>query len=251
MDDVAIKWWIRCLKGSSVYSRYVEAVRTGDAEGQQKLSQEWPSLRDIYSDFGDVRLVKTLRAFRLWASTRSHLFRNRHVVKFIIDQAECKPRRDMLYMEIELTDDVDKLIAEVDTAIRDVYYLHYHSMMYGAKMLPEHPTPKYMLHTGGEKISANILGSIRKAFYVAELKQSLEAVSGRKITQTELILASKLDPKNPFKWTLDPAEEAAINKDGASQVYVNTDELTLIKRHLKAHTAYTHNVLHGRFPDHS
>ena len=251
MDDTAIKWWVRCLRSSGAYADYVRAVDTGDADTQKRLSNEYPKIKDIYADFGDVGQITGPKSFKFWLSTRLHLFRALNVVRAINDLASYVPDGGKLLLEIELTDDMDKVCDEINAVIQGNYYARFHAHLHGVKTLSVHPTPKYMLHTGGEKINANILGAIRKAFYVAGLKQSLEAVSGRKITQTELVFASKLDIKKPFKWTLDPAEEAAINKDGTSQLYVNTDELTLIKRHLKAHKRYTHNVLHGRFPDHS
>jgi hypothetical protein len=254
MDSIAIKWWIRFLKSSNAYSLYHHAITNDDAALQRKLLKRFPRLHDLHQDFGDIfplKLLTDTKAFNAWIEPRRHFFTPCNVIRFVDDPATYVKADGKLLLEIEFTDDMGKVQNEMRQVILGYYYTKVHALLHGVNALPPHPTPKYRLHTDSDKLNTATLGAVRKAYYVANLQRKLQAETGKKITQSELVLAIKREVKNPLKFKLGATEENEVKKDGCSQRYLDTPELSLVKRHLKAYKAYTRNVLQGRFPDHT
>jgi len=68
---------------------------------------------------------------------------------------------------------------------------------------------------------------------------------------TDMVLAIKQDPKNPFGWTLTEQDKQDIARGVFKKGLYGGSEITLVKRALKDFDAYVRNTIHGRFPDNS
>jgi hypothetical protein len=256
MNQTSIKWWVRFLRKSDVYCAYHRAVTTGNTTEQLQLVSRYPKVEELYEDFGDVislPIFSNRDAFQQWLQPRKHLFEAGTAIRTGDDITVFERPDDSskVLVEIDFTDDPAKVRAELNAMVAMEYHLRFLGVVYGKKMLSEHPKAKYQLHTGGEKINAATVLALTKAFFVGSIQLHLQQEYGRKATQYELLLAAKVHKRNPFGWTLTSSEENQIDKLGLAQVFVDTNELTLIKRHLRAYKAYSHNLLQGRFPDHS
>lgn len=250
MNETAIKWWVRFLESSETYRAYIEAVKSQDTNSQKALLKDYPKISEIYADFGEFSIANGLagtRSFREWLEPRRCLF-VAHSVQVVNDLGNYKPIEGRVLIEVQITDDIQKVKRDLAGVIDAICYSKFHAALHGVKMFLEHPKPRYVLEYGDSPIPENTMRAIKKAYYIGELKRRFETAKNRKIKQTELVYVIKSDPKNPFGWRFVGAERDMVKDAGTANAYVDTDELTTVKRQLKAYKSYVDSVLNGRFP---
>lgn len=249
IEREVIRWWLQFLASSADYRDYCNAVDAGDSEVQQKLLCQHPAIGLVYSDFGDMRLTELYRSektFQDWYKSRRHLFEEPYTVREVVDPSTLKFDFTRALLEVQLTDDYEKVKEDVARAMDSIYLSRGHALIWGG--LPKRAMAKYELYRGDGTINAATVRAIKKAYYVKVIKDKLETVSGKKVSQTTIVYECKRDSQNPFDWTISAAEEKAVANEGAAQVYLDCSELTTVKRSLKQFNAYMKNALNGRFP---
>ena len=245
--------FIRYLQSSEDYWQYHQAVVANERIAQEKLLGKFPCLEDLHRDFGDIFAVHPISSNKIyndWISRNQELFQGKSTARIIRNLDGCESGADKVLIEVQITSDPVWVQHDVKRLL-DAYYLTMIGpLLHGVGAAPpQHPYPKYYLFNGGLKIDPKTLGVLSKALYVGKMRQNQKGVSGRRLTNNDLVHAIKLDPKNPFKWTVSAVEQACIDEGRINLAFLNTTELTYVKRYLKAYQAYTRNLLQGRFPD--
>ena len=249
IEKEVIRLWLLFLASSADYRDYCTAIQINDGAALQKLTREHPAIGIVYSDFGDLSETRPYdggKSFTEWFKRRKELFEEPFGVREVVDPSTVKFDFTSALIHVQLTDDYVKVKEQVARAIDSIYASRGHALFWGA--MPMAAKPKYELYSGEGTINAATVRATRKSFYIGALKVALESETGKKVSHTSLVYECKRDPLNPFEWTLTADEEKAVAKEGAAQVYMNTSELTTVKRCLKQYNVCLKNALNGRFP---
>jgi hypothetical protein len=250
--------WLFVMKQNHDYFEYCNAVAENDLAKCHELQSKFDRLETLYADWGEIELVADdpeSESFKQWLKPRESLFFNNVEIKSISDPRSYVPTQGHLLLEIPLLDTKSKTIEALREYIDKVYDAAQHDTYDSTNDLGLRlrAKPKYQLFGQYNKKTE---GRLRKALYFRYWLEARPVLKKGKLywgnlSISEIVRALKMDPNNPFGWTMNEDDERAL-KNGRNRsvktIFIDT-ERTQIKRSITDLQGYIHNTIHGRFPD--
>ncbi len=256
MTSTWLAKWLWYFRQNHDFRVYCHAKRVGDDQTCASLEAEFDLIAELYADWGDIhsrRKVepKALDTFDGWhTGGGGHLFMHPSAVTRVHKLEGYELKEGHILLEVPLSEKYSDVMARIE------YYMQFFYKLNGVdgygKQLSEIrldiPEPKYQLYAPNGKISAATIGAMKKAEYVQRVSQ-YKRDDGKKFSNTDIVYAIKVDPDNPFGWSMTDDDRDAIKRGTFAKTLLGSSELSLVKRAKRDFDAYVRNTIYGRFPD--